>query len=264
MSRKPGFHQFDAKYDFVCETGSTIDYVICSGQRSGGHYLGHLLYSTGAMGYPLEYFNRNHLARWQALSGSTEIGGVIGYIRSRRTSPNGCFGIKADFDQFASAVREYRFPELFPKTRFIIIHRRDLLGQAISLVRARQTNQWISLHERTGEARYDRKQIDRAMLYLLEEKASWLRYLATAGHDRLDVVYESLVENPARTVDAIAEYLGVGPVKIRFDLVLPQKQADEETENWRQRFRAEAGALDPDYACSRVSFSEKTQPALAG
>jgi trehalose 2-sulfotransferase len=251
MAKISGFNQFDPEYDFKCTTQSRIDYIICSGQRSGGHYLGHLMYSTGAMGYPLEYFNPDHLARWTALSGCGETSGVVGYIRSRRTSPNGCFGIKADFEQFAFAVCDCDFNALFPRCRFILIERRDLLGQAISLVRARQTNQWISLHERTGQTKYDRQAIEEAMTYSLEENASWLRYFAALGQEYMEVGYESLVENPAEVIGRIAVYLGVAPVQIRFDLVLPQKQADVESEQWRQQFQREASSLGPGYACRR-------------
>ena len=248
------FRQFDEEYDLSCDARERRYYAICSTQRSGSHYLGHLMYSTGQMGYPLEYYYPAHLARWTALSGRTEIAEVFDYIKSRRTSPNGCFGFKMHFPQLLDATSKYPFDRLFPDCRFIMIEREDLLGQAISLVRAQQTKQWISLHDQMESAKYDFEAIERGITFILEEKASWRRFFAVTGREYYRVTYESLLENPSQVIDALAEYLELGPVSIQGNLVLPQRQAAGENDVWRRQFLLDAGTLPATHACTRVSM----------
>jgi trehalose 2-sulfotransferase len=230
------FDQFKPVYDLKCDSASRSYYAVCATPRSGSHFLGHLMYSTGAMGYPLEYLHPIHIPRWSELAGSADITRVFEYIKSRRTSPNGCFGLKT----YLTAIQDYPFDALFPACRLILIDRDDLLDQAISLVRARQTNQWISMHERKGEPRYDFQAIDDAITELLTQKASWLRFFAVSGREYLKVTYESLVADPAGTIGSIADYLLLPPVRINWETVLPRKQSDDESEIWRRRFRDEA------------------------
>lgn len=208
------------------------------------------------MGYPLEYFNPNHFVRWSSLSGSIEVTDILNYVKSRRTSANGCFGFKAHFSDFAAAISAYPFDAIFPGCRFILIDRDDLLGQAISLVRARQTNQWISVHERQREATYSFEEISRAMIYLLEEKASWLRFFALTGRKFLRVTYESLLTEPAKAIQDIGHYLDLSPVEIHGERVLPQKQADQETDCWRDQFLRETAELSVGHACKRLCLTE--------
>ena len=197
------------------------------------------MYSTGAMGYPLEYFQPANFAHWCELAGSTDTARVFDYIKGRRTSANGCFGLKTDL----ASMQRYPFAALFPGCRLILIERDDLLGQAISLVRARQTNQWISMHERQGELpHYDFQSISAAIAELQDQKSAWLRFLALRGHEFFKVNYESLVADPQAWIDRIADYLRLPTVRIHWERVLPQRQSGEESENWRRRYRDEAGA----------------------
>lgn len=237
MKERQGFDQFSTHYDLKCDSGPHSYYAVCATPRSGSHFLGHLMYSTGAMGYPLEYLQPANLARWSELAVSNDISRIFDYIRARRTSPNGCFGLKTDL----ASIRRYPFDSLFPGCRLILIDRDDLLGQAISLVRARQTDQWISMQTRQGEPpRYDFPAIDAAITELLELKAGWLRFFAVTGRQFLKVTYESLLADPEIWIGKIAEYLCLPPARIDWERVLPQKQSGEESEEWRRRFLEEA------------------------
>jgi LPS sulfotransferase NodH len=237
MKENQGFDQFNAAWDLRCDSGPVSYYAVCTTPRAGSHFLGHLMYSTGAMGYPLEYFQAANLARWGELAGSDDISQIFSYIKARRTSSNGCFGIKV----FLAQMLRYPFDALFPGCRLILIERDDLLGQAISLVRAHQTNQWISLHtEPEAPTRYDFAAIDSAITELLDMKAQWLRFFAVSGREFLKVTYESLIADPEAGISRIADYLSLPRPLIHWELVRPQKQSGEESENWRRRFREEA------------------------
>ncbi len=226
------FDQFNPAYDLKCDARPSLYYAICATPRSGSHFLGHLMYSTGAMGYPLEYLHPIHLPRWSSLAGSSDIVQVFDYIKSRRTSPNGCFGLKTDL----ASIQNYPFSALFPECRLILIERDDLLGQAISLVRARQTNQWISMQDAQAEPSYDFQAIEAAIEDLRTHKANWVRFFDHHRREYLKVTYESLVSDPVGEIRGVSDYLDLPPVGINWNLVLPQKQSDEQNELWRKKF----------------------------
>ena len=249
------FDQFDTSHDFQNRCETQIDYAICSTPRSGSHYLGHLMYSTGNMGYPLEYFHPGHFKRWTELSGSERVPEVIQYIRSRRTSPNGCFGFKAHFPQFLDLERAVPIDSVFTDCKFILIDREDLVGQAVSLVRARQTGQWMSMHEAQGTPEYAFDLVDKAMLSLLAEKASWLRWFAVNAKPYLRITYEELQADPTVPLNRIARYFGLAePVQIRVEDVVPQKQGTPENERWRERYREDASRRNSGCFSSELRF----------
>ena len=67
--------------------------------RSGGNYLCHLLWRTGLMGAPMEYFNFHTLMLQMAVRlGVTSLADYVQRLLRVRTSPNGVFGYKAHFD----------------------------------------------------------------------------------------------------------------------------------------------------------------------
>jgi LPS sulfotransferase NodH len=71
--------QFDPALDFPVPADVSVRYAICSTPRSGSHFLGQLLYATGRMRCPLEYFNRRNIVRWQERAAA-----AAGTISSRR------------------------------------------------------------------------------------------------------------------------------------------------------------------------------------
>jgi LPS sulfotransferase NodH len=235
------FDQLSPAFDLKCTSDPSLYYAVCATPRSGSHFLGHLMYATGAMGYPLEYLNPANLRRWAEAAGSTDIKAVFDYIKSRRTSPNGCFGLKTNL----AALQDYPFDVLFPGCRLILINRVDLIDQAISLVRARQTNQWISMLPRQGEPSYDSRAIQLALEELTVLKEYWYCFLKSSGREYLKVEYESLVEKPEREIARVARFLGLPEVEIEWSRVLPRKQSGPESRIWRSRFCAEQLREEP-------------------
>ena len=205
----PSFDQFSPDHDFEYSGPARIHYLLCSTPRSGSHFLGHLMYATGALGYPLEYFHVSHFANWCTLSGHSNPPEVIQYIKTRRTSPNGCFGIKAHFDQFSHMCRLVTFDEVLPDCKFISIDRHDVLAQAISLAKAKHTAAWISFHKKTGEATYQGRVIDEALLQVIRQIISWSTFFSQRREEVLQVKYEDLCSNP-KTVDPAANSSSAG------------------------------------------------------
>ena len=203
--------------------------------------LGQLLYATGTMGCPLEYFNPGNLVRWQERAQAAGDGDLIRFLQGIRTSPNGCFGVKAHFTHL-SALAEY-IPLGEFVTRFAHVHivRRDLLAQAISFARATQTGQWISLTSASDRtATYDGRLIRRCLAELARQHASWEHLFHGLGLRPLVVDYKSLTADPPRVIRNVVSFVGIDlPAEVEIPGPRTSRQRDSESESWRDRFVAE-------------------------
>jgi LPS sulfotransferase NodH len=230
--------QFDPALDFPLSRDVSIRYVICSTPRSGSHFLGQLLYATGRMGSPLEYFNRRNIVRWEERAGTAGAGAdLVRFIAGIRTSPNGCFGIKAHYPHLRMLTRHIPIAEFVSAFAHIHIVRRDLLAQAISFARAEQTGDWISRGPASGcSAVYDSDLIRHCLAEIGRQNASWNYLFHAFGIRPLVVEYESLVADPPECVRRVAGFIGVDlpadtPIACR-----TSRQRDDESESWRDRF----------------------------
>ena len=155
------------------------------------------------------------------------------------TTPNGVYGLKLHAIEF-DRVKGTRWAERLPSLSLIYLERRDVLGQAISFVRARQTEQWTSLRASKQEPTYDGPRINQTLLYLLQQQARWRYYFARNGGPRLHLIYELVAQSPQETVEAVGRMLGltetpsIDPSQLRLSV-----QRDPLSDEWRQRFVAE-------------------------
>jgi trehalose 2-sulfotransferase len=231
--------QFDPKHDLVSTT-PTVRYVLCTTPRSGSHFLGHLLQRSGSFGYPLEYFNPLNLPEWQKRAAAEGASEVVEFLESKRTSPNGCFGIKLHYSHLTRAVEVIGLRPLIDRWRFVLLRRRDVLGQAISWARASQTRAWISGMPELAPASYDRAAVAYRLTLVLEHTAGWQRFLAENGVLPLELTYEDVMANPADAVARIADLL-------RIDLPDPpvagelrtKVQRSHANDDWREHFIAD-------------------------
>lgn len=220
-------------------------YAICTSGRSGSNLLCQYLSSTGLLGHPLEYFN----AAGRRILGFPDFPGApdeqIECILTCGATPNGIYGIKvfpAQLDQVAKSVR---WAERLPNLRFVLLRRRDLLGQAISAMRAHQTGQWRASMTAQSPAVYDANQIHQQLRVAAGDYARWDVFFARNGIDPTVIMYEDLVADPQGAVDRVADLFGLrGRARIKADLVDLAIQRDATTEEWRARFLAERRDLD--------------------
>ena len=213
-------------------------YLICSEHRSGSTLLCELLASTSRLGNPDEFLRHTEFAarfeREPALRDE---------VLRQATSANGVFGLKLFSQQF-DVTSKARWIERLPNLRFIHLERQDLLGQAISLVKALQTDQYFASQAASSAPRYDRKAIARHMARIAEGQARWRCYFARNGIIPLWLSYERIVADPTAAVTAVAAHVGVDeqviPDPSRLNVAV---QRDELSEEWRTRFIAETGDM---------------------
>jgi LPS sulfotransferase NodH len=220
-------------------------YALCTAPRSGSNWVCELLASTGALGYPLEYFNTLGRRTFTDPAYPSDPAAQARYILAHSTSPNGVYGVKLFPWQHDAVAAHVRWNDVLPNLRLVHLARRDLLGQALSALRAQQTKQWrwnVTAH---GAARYDGAGIDVCLQMIVREYARWELYFARNGVQPLRLVYEDVIASPQSAADGVADLLQLGyrPI-IDPGRVTLRPQRDAVTEQWRARFHAEFGDLD--------------------
>lgn len=210
-------------------------YLICGEPRSGSSFLARILESTGVLGVPREYLSRADL-RKQLLRDPT--GGVTKLIE-RAATANGIYGIKLFSYQF-DVMTKSGWVDWLPDPRFIHLERDDLLGQAISCVRARQTGKFSSTRETLRPQTYDGRAIAAQLRILSQGQARWRQYFARNAIAPLRLVYEEVAADPHASVVAIARHLGEPEIAtVDLSRVEVEIQRDAISVEWRDRFIAE-------------------------
>jgi LPS sulfotransferase NodH len=234
--------QFDPALDFPQAGAPSIRYAICSTPRSGSHFLGQLLFGTGVLGCPLEYFNRRNLVHWQARADAARAHDLVRYVEGIRTSPNGCFGVKAHHPHLRTLTTYIPIREFVSAFVHIHIVRRDRLAQAISFARAQQTDDWISRGPASGrEAVYDGDLIRHCLIEINRQNAGWDYLFHAFGVRPLVVEYEALAADPPGCVRQTATFAGVDlPAETPMPAPRTSRQRDAESESWRDRFIEES------------------------
>ena len=209
-------------FDFPVNTPVSNRFIVLSTPRSGSTLLTSALYETGLAGAPFEYFHENVLR----FSGNPErfSGGLKNYfaeIESRRTSPNGYFGMKLSFGQYENlfgknpTTAEFGFNFLRSFKKIILIFRRDKTLQAISSLLARQNQIWsISNVDEKPDLKYkfdfdDIEAVSKLITGHLVEDNSWRRILAFLKKDYIEISYEDLSEGLERELNKTIDYLGI-------------------------------------------------------
>ena len=217
-------------------------YMICATSRTGSTYLCQLLSSTGVLGNPREYFNTAGQRRRFDPAYPTDRQAQLDIVRTRGATGNGIYAVKIIGPQLLSLAGSTDPFRDLPNLAVVRIRRRDRLGQAISLARARQTGQFIATDQPRGAPAYDAGAIRHGLRSIERQEAVWDAALAQLGLQPLPITYEDIVADPQAVVDRIAAHLGLAmPVKVDQAVVTHTMQRDEQSAEWRARFLAEGG-----------------------
>jgi len=174
--------------------------------RSGSNLLADLIWQTGALGHPLEYFSSENLAEMMARFGST------GEMISARTTQNGVFSFKwnSDFEKIPFAREIYA--GLQPQ-HHILVDRRDVRAQSKSFARSRKTGQWVTTasSKTAGRRAFSWTDMLRARYRLWRTRMATKSYLNSQNADVLTIYYEDLLAAPRKTLVRIFDHCGETP-----------------------------------------------------
>jgi LPS sulfotransferase NodH len=231
-------HKFD--HVFEGSPAPTVSFAVCALPRSGSSVLCELLTNTGLAGAPTEFFDLEQMEEFKRIWNVDTLDGYLDALLSKKTSPNGVFGFKALYGQFAQAFSDRDVRAVFPNLHFIHVSRRDRLRQAVSFARAMQTEKWAFDHPvppRTPV--FDPDQIRDMLEWIDRDERGWERFFTEHSISPLRVVYEDYVGAMEETVARIAAFLGITFEEgFRVEPPTLRKQADELSEEWVKRYLA--------------------------
>ena len=212
-------------------------YAICTSGRSGSNLLCQYLSSTGMLGNPLEYFNGSGRRLLGFPEYPDDPSQQIDRILNEGATPNGIYGLKIFPAQCEHVEKSVRWTELLPNLRFVLLKRRDILGQALSAVRAVQTEQWRSTMPAQAPATYDGAQIYARLQIAARDYARWDIFFARRAVAPTIIVYEDLLADPQSVVDQVADLFDLrGQAHTANERIDLKIQRDATTEEWRVRF----------------------------
>lgn len=213
--------EYDAIYDLPRYAGPSRTYLVATTQRTGSHYLAHLLGRTAWAGVPFEYVNGFRVMRelkvrgWPMSVGSERT--LLAEMQARRTGSTGLFGLKAHWHSWREALARPGICGLVRPDAVVYLARRDREAQAVSLALAEQSGVWVSFDDDVErEASYSEDAVAEALDRIAAECTAWEHHLAAWEGPVLRIFYEDLCAEPAAVVNTIGAFLGApadGPTR---------------------------------------------------
>ncbi|MER9292924.1 Stf0 family sulfotransferase [Mesorhizobium sp. M0510] len=212
--------------------------LICTSPRSGSNHLAGLMAATG-LGNPLEWFGGRRVLEMPNYPRDPRAQ-VLRALKDGR-SPSGIYAVKLFASQFSQVAKTVDLPASLPKLRYMRLTRGDLVGQAVSWTRARQSGQFRSTEADQKRPCYDGKAIADSLEKIILENLAWDVWFAKNGLSFLSLTYEELLEHPRTCLERAASLVDAKLVlKPGSDLDSGLDiQRDTINEEWRERFLAE-------------------------
>ena len=215
--------------------------TIASAPRTGSTLLSRLLRSTGVAGLPSEYLrapailedgprlgirtrrvtslprlerHRLGLAKRRGMLTDVAPSKVRPYldtVEDANRSTNGVFAINLHWDQFEIASTRWGivFPPVGPDAVWVHLWREDRFAQAVSWLRALQTDRWNTDDPgSSGEPVYDSVRLGRLARLAIASKTGWDAHFEMFPTPPVLLTYEQLSSDPAGAVDEILGLLG--------------------------------------------------------
>jgi trehalose 2-sulfotransferase len=231
-------------------------YIVCTTPRSGSNLLTFTLEQQG-LGRPNEYFNPNRkdINRYLQQHLQKDIPHTQDYlhkfahltplqkiIQHNRCCERGIFGSKLfaqDLNCEEQLFQSFQENMLVP-TKYILLKRKDIISQAISLHFATETKQWHSSTKTSSQVEqvsYDYNTLERYLTHFKIAQAFWATQFPTATENVLILDYADLAENYTTTIQRVNTFLGHEGIEVPVPPI--QKQSDPLKEVFRKRFIAD-------------------------
>jgi len=235
--------------------------------RSGSTLLAAALNSTGAAGFCDEMTNAHllfegtrrrgeylfwarlqvskwwHRLRARRLRGSTKVSRrlALEYVErypARAMSADGVLAVKQFWQVYRLIMidngldmHHWGVPVVWVR-----LVRADRLAQAVSLVRAQQSQQWLWNQRAVGTPEYDDDRISAALRGIDEGERGWDDYFTRIGVQPLVIEYTELDEHYDETIRRIFDHVGLSdhPVPAQGT----RRQRNAESDQWIGRYQA--------------------------
>lgn len=175
--------------------------------RSGSTLLAEYLCQSGAV-YGLGEFSNHDFVKKQTLKAGLEtFPDLIRHLEKGRGG-RPLFGLKVSWDQLAMLIR-WNIPAMFSGVRVVHILRQDILGQAVSMSIASQTQQWTSKQPGLDiEPKLNVDALD-ALITHQQQADTQLQLLAGAFDlPYYQIHYAGLCHNPGPNIQSVLRFCG--------------------------------------------------------
>jgi len=221
-----------------------IYYMVCSSPRSGSSLLCNLLENTGIAGKKnFENVNAALLSEnWKTGGDLKDFFKELFYVSE---TDNGVSGFKVHWIHMENlAVKNHQvlsnkdLAKLLPTgLKYIFITRRDVIKQAVSLEKAKQTHIFRETKNKSGiekdfKAEFCFFKIERYISIINYFNKGWEKYFKDNNIKPLEIVYEDLTKDFRGNIVKTLEYLGVdvpNDLNIKTDLI---KQSNDINDKW--------------------------------
>ena len=213
--------------------------LIASTPRCGSHLIGRAMGQSGYLGAPFDYANPTTATEWARRLETTTPEATLAELMARRTTPNGVFGIWANYEHGAVFGSTAQLLQQLPGLKVVHLHRTDVLRQAVCFAKAKQMGEWAKdRNENRAAAVYDPGLIDHCLNDIAVQNALWISLFRRHGIETLDLVYENAIRDIPGTVTEIARFSGaIGPEEtLASDISAALPDIDEVSEDWIARY----------------------------
>lgn len=224
IQRRLRYHemQVSKEADISVDASPTSSYCIASTPRSGSTLISKMLLETESAGNPKEYLNPLLLRAWCRLNKKQlYLFDYLKDLQTRRTSPNGTFGMKVHWRHLEKLAEKKIPPKAIQSIlnsfdKYVFISRKDKISQAISYYIAHETGIFHSDQEvwlddiDVPTPPFNAEKILKHLSDIVREEAGWSNFFIHSNKPVLKVYYEDIVSNYQSESKNIIKFLGVG------------------------------------------------------
>lgn len=195
-----------------------LDYVIFFTPRSGSSWLTDILWKTGVLGRPGEWFNPNFVPKTAQSINADNLDNYIELLK-RKQSPGAVFGFEITYYQMrATFGGEKPFLSYFPpQTPSFFLIRENIVLQAVSLAKSVASRVSHSVNASSeeiskadSEFEYDTNVIRRWLRHIFDQETRFEAMFERRGIRPLRLSYERMMAaSPAATINLFRQHLGV-------------------------------------------------------
>ena len=212
--------------------------IMLFSNRSGSSLISEHLRASpffGGFGEPLNY---KYVTELMHRYGDKSFPAYLQRMHNEHAPGEEIYGMKASVDQALMLMRAHIIPHYYRDVRWVLIERRDLVAQAISMFFAGQSKQWRS-DQAAGsnpEPIYDFEKIRMQVQALSQRYTAMRSFCAVFGIKPYRIVYEEFSRDPLVGAQSLAAHLGVPNADIDESKVSTRVQRNDRSAEFRERF----------------------------
>jgi LPS sulfotransferase NodH len=159
-----------------------------------------------------EFFNPEGPVKQAVYAGSARSLRDYANLLAQTAVKGGWFVTKGALDSFFSLCYLREFPERSADWKIVLLRRRNVIRQAVSMEVAAKTQQWNSRQPKLDVARpadYSFDSLEKRLEYILATNEKWERAVSVLGIEPHRLFFEDLIADVTGETKKVARYLGI-------------------------------------------------------